>query len=95
MYRFKKVMATLIEGDFSSEFHIRHLDQLQDVAGEMNRMIKAVRQRLNLLKDNFVSLKEKIDNISEQEVVEHKRFALNELKRITEEINKIIHFFKS
>jgi len=95
LYRFKKAMETLIGGDFSSDFHIRHFDQLQDLAGEFNKMIGSIRQRLNSLKDNVVSLKEKLNSLSEHEVLEHKRAALNELKKITEELNKVIHSFKS
>lgn len=95
LYRFKKVMETLVKGDFSSDFQIRHLDQLQDLADDFNKMISSVRQHLNLLKENVVSLKDKLNDLSEHEVVEHKRGALGELKKITEELNKAIHLFKS
>ena len=95
LYRFKKVMEVLREGDFSSDFRIRRLDQLQKLADEFNNMIRTVRQQLNLLKNNFVSLKERLDGFSEQDVSEHKRPSLSELKKISEELNKIIQYFKS
>lgn len=95
LYRFKKVIQALTEGDFSSDFRIRHLDQLQDIADVFNKMIARVRSELKSLKDNFYSLKEKLDNISEQEISEHKRAIFSELKRISQELNKIINYFKT
>lgn len=95
LYRFKKVMQALAEGDFASDFRIRHLDQLQDIADAFNNMIAKVRSELKSLKDNFYSLKEKLDNISEQEISEHKRAIFSELKRISQELNKIINYFKT
>ncbi len=95
LYRFKKVMQALAEGDFSSDFRIRHLDQMQDLADNFNLMIGKIRQQLNLLKNNFLSLKTKLDNFKDEDLPEHKRTALNELKRISEELNRIINYFKS
>lgn len=95
LYRFKKVMQVLAEGDFSSEFHIRHLDQLQDVADTFNEMIRKIRQELGQLKHNLLTLKEKLSDISEHEIAEHKRSALAELKRICEELNKVSRYFKT
>ena len=95
LYRFKKVLKALAEGDFSSDFKIRHLDQLQDVADVFNNMISKLRIELKALKDNFSSFKEKLDNISEDEIPEHKRLYLSELKRISAELNKIISYFKT
>lgn len=95
LYRFKKVIQALGEGDFSSEFRIRRLDQLQDVADTLNKMIAKIRTELKALKDNFFSFKERLDNISEQEVVEHKRSYLSELKRISGELSRIIQYFKT
>lgn len=94
LYRFKKVMQALIEGDFSSDFKIRHLDQLQDLADTFNTMIVKIRTELKALRDNFAALKTKLDDIAENEVSEHKRPYLNELKRISIELNKIIQQFK-
>ena len=95
LYRFKKVMQALAEGNFSDDFHIRHLDQLQDLADVFNVMISKIRTELKTLKDNFRSLKEKLDNISEHEIAEHKRPYLGDVKRIAGELDKIIHYFKT
>ena len=94
LYRFKKVIQALTEGDFSSDFKIRHLDQLQDLAETFNTMIVKIRTELKALRDNFAALKEKLDDIAEHEVVEHKRSYLSELKRISLELTKIIQRFK-
>jgi len=94
LYRFQKEMKNLENGDFTTEFRIRKMDQLQDLAENFNQMIKKTREELTQLKTNFVSLKEKIDGISEQELAENKRHALSEMKRISQELNRIIHYFK-
>jgi len=95
LYRFKKAIQALTEGDFSSEFKIRRLDQLQDLADAFNGMINKVRAELKALKYNFGSLKEKLDNISEHEIAEHKRPHLSELKWVSAELNKIIDYFRT
>lgn len=95
LYRFQKVLQTLTEGDFSSDFRIRKLDQLQGLADEFNNMIRRTRGQLNLLKTNFVSLKSKLDDLPEGEVSNQKRSSLKELKSISEDLNKIIKYFKS
>lgn len=95
LYRFKKVLEALEQGDFSSSFKIRRLDQLQGIADAFNAMITRIRIQLKALKENLQDLKEKLDNISEQEVAEHKRSIFNELKKISEELNKITRYFKT
>jgi len=95
LYRFKKAMKDLEEGDFSSDFRIRHLDQLQGLAGDFNNTIKRIRQELSQIKSNFISLKEKLDSINSDEVTEHKRPVINELKRLSEVLQKAIQYFKT
>lgn len=95
LFRLKKTMQALGKGDFSSDFHIRNLDQLQELADVVNGMIKKVRDGLNGLKAGLLSLKEKLDSISEQEVPQNKQKALGESKKILEEINKSIEHFKT
>jgi methyl-accepting chemotaxis protein len=95
LYRFKMVMQALSSGDFSTDFRIRHLDQLQDIATAFNAMIGKIRSELKSLKENFRSLREKLDAISEHEVAEHKRGHLSDLKRLSQELDKIIHYFKT
>lgn len=95
LYRFKKGIQSLSEGDFSSDFRIRHLDQLQGLAFEFNNMILKLRAEINGLKDNTLSLCAKSQRILEQEINEQKRPMLNELKTIAEELNKKIGYFKT
>ena len=95
LYRFQKAIRSMEGGDLSSDFHIRHLDQLQDLSTTFNSMIKKLRLEQNRIKINFVALKEKLDNISEQEISEHKRSSFNELKRVSRELEKIIQYFKT
>ncbi len=90
LYRFKKVMRSLGEGDFTVDFKIRDSDQLQDLADEFNIMIKKIREELSIIKNYFKSLKEKIGN----EAPDEKQSCLQELKKITEDINRVINYFK-
>lgn len=95
LYRFKKVLQELESGDFSSDFSIRHFDQLQELARMFNTMIKKIRGELKQLKDNSISLKDKLESLSEYEVSEMKRPILTELKKISEELNKLMRYFKT
>lgn len=95
LYRFRKVLEALEQGDFSSsEFHIRSGDQFHDLADEMNRMIRATRQEMARLKHSTVSLKQKLDTLDESDLPEHKRVVLAELEKIAEEFDRAIRYFK-
>lgn len=95
LFRFKKSIKTLEEGDFSAEFHTRHLDQLKELNAALNSMVVKVREQLNLLKLYFNTFNEKLNSLSDGDVSEHKRANLGDLKRINEELNKIVRYFKS
>lgn len=95
LYHFKKVVEALSEGNFSSNFSLRNLDQLQPLADAFNNMITKTRQQLNIIKDNCLNLKEKVNGLAENDVAEYRRPALIELKRIVESLNRIIQYFKS
>jgi methyl-accepting chemotaxis protein len=95
LYRFKKVIEALERGDFSSEFNIRSMDQLSGLADEINSMIRNTRQEISGLKNNAVSLKQKLDSLAENDLPENKRATLTELKKITEEIDKAVRYFKT
>jgi len=95
MHHFKKIVETLSEGDFSSNFSIRNADQLKALADVLNNMITKTKAQLSMLKDSFLSLKKQLDSFSENEVIEKSRPALSELKKIAERLDKIIQYFKS
>ena len=94
LYHFKKTMEDLEEGNFSLDFRIRCLDQLKSLAEAFNAMIVKTRKQVNLIKTNFLLLKEKLDSLSQDEVAEHKKAALAELKNISKELERIINYFK-
>jgi len=95
LYRFKKAIEALEQGDFSSEFNIRSMDQLGGLADEINNMIRKTRQEISGLKSNAISLKQKLDRLDENDLPENKRAVLTELKKLTEEINKAVRYFKT
>jgi methyl-accepting chemotaxis protein len=95
LFRIKKVMGELGAGDFSHEFHIRQLDQLQDLADTFNDSIKKMKEKIQALKNDSEKLKHELNNISESEVSENKRALLSELKKISEELSKASSYFKT
>ena len=95
LYHFKKTMEELERGDFSSDFRIRCLDQLQSLAETFNAMIGKTRNQMNLIKTNFSVLKGKLDSLSLEDLTEHKKSVLAELKNLSKELDKIINYFKS
>lgn len=95
LYRFKKTLESLAEGDYSINLRLRHKDQLQDVAVSFNAMISKVREQLIALKRSHTSMKDKLDNISEADLSDAKKSELRELKRMAAELQKLISYFKS
>ncbi|MBI3991297.1 MAG: methyl-accepting chemotaxis protein [Candidatus Omnitrophica bacterium] len=95
LYRLKKVMQELEGGDFSQDFHIRHLDQLQDLAKTFNTTIKKIRERIQILKEGLEILEKGINSISENEISENKRTLLFELKKVSEELSRASRYFKT
>jgi len=95
LFRFKKVMQELEAGDFTTAFQLRNLDQLRELFNSFESMIKKTRLELGQVKSSFKSLKEKLDTLSEDEVSDQKRSTLKELKKISEEINQKMDYFKT
>jgi methyl-accepting chemotaxis protein len=94
LYRFKKIIEAMGEGDFLSPVRIRKGDQLQDLAKIFDDMITKNRTKIKALKADLSIFKEKLGNISESEILENKRAYLSELKRISSEIDELIGHFK-
>lgn len=94
LYRLKKAVKTLGEGDFSGEFKIRRKDQLQDLAQIFNEMIVNLRTRLKMMEKNIRDIKEKSNNISEGDIAEQKKSILRDLKNILFETEKQSRYFK-
>jgi len=95
LYRFKKVMEAMGEGDFLSHVSIRKGDQLQDLAKIFDDMIAKNRVKIKALKVDLGIFRGKLENISESEISEHKRAYLSELKRISSKIDQLINNFKA
>jgi len=95
LYRFKKIMEAMGEGDFLSQVKIRKGDQLQDIAKIFDNMIAKNRLKIKALKADLGVFNEKLSNISENEISENKKAYLRELKNISREIDQTINFFKA
>jgi signal transduction histidine kinase len=94
LYRFKKVIEILSEGNFTDGFRIRKTDQLQDLAKTLNDMIEKTRVELKSLEASATAFKENMGDITEGDVADSKRLSLRELKKAGEEIDRIIRRFK-
>jgi methyl-accepting chemotaxis protein len=95
LFRVKKVMQELAGGDFSSDFHIRELDQLQELANTFNSTIKETRERIQAIKDGLNSLRDGLNKISDDEIAENKRVLLSELKKVSEVLVMVSRYFKT
>jgi methyl-accepting chemotaxis protein len=94
LYRVKVGMKTLEDGDFSEDFRIRRLDQLQDLATTFDSMIKRIRGELKALKEGFRALQETVDGISRGEPDRLDKTRISELKNLSSKLNKMIGYFK-
>ena len=94
LYRFKRVLEAMGEGDFLNQVKIRKGDQLQDLAKIFDEMIAKNRVKIKTLKADLGIFNEKLDNISESEISDQKRAYLSELKRISNKIDQLINNFK-
>jgi methyl-accepting chemotaxis protein len=94
LYRFRKVIEAIAEGDFSSDFRIRKKDQLQDLAAAMNGMMQKTRGELKSLESDASRLKDAMGRISEADVAEEKRSALKDIRKAAEELERAIRRFK-
>jgi len=95
LHRFKKILESIAEGDFSRNFAIRHGDQLHDVTGALNTVITRLQKELKELKRGIASVKDGLKGISEQDVPEQKRGQLKEVKKTAEELDAISQRFKT
>lgn len=95
LFRFKKVLKSLEDGDFNCEFRIRHTDQLKDLASALNAMINKNRAELVKMKLDFTALKENIERISQEDLREDKRGVLGEAKKTIERLNNMLNFYKT
>jgi len=57
IFRFKKALNSLKEGDFSSEVRIRQADQLQGLATEFDETVRVIRIKLNNVKNGLKNFK--------------------------------------
>jgi signal transduction histidine kinase len=91
IYRFKKVLAALSEGDFSIGCKIRRTDSLQDVAAAFSDMITSVNSGFKSTEYSLNRLEEKIKalNLKDKESPE-----IKELREIVLELDKALHYFK-
>ncbi len=67
VYRFKKELELIEQGDFSSEFRIRRKDQFQDLAQLLNSVKKKLRDELTGIKEELKELESAVNSLPEGE----------------------------
>jgi methyl-accepting chemotaxis protein len=80
LYRFKKAVEGVKNGDLGANFHLRNYDQLKGLSNELNAMINKLREQISAIKADVAELKEKKGNIAEQQI---------------EELDKKVNYFKT
>lgn len=85
LYRFKKELELVKEGDVSSAFNIRKYDQLKEVAGVLNSAKSKLRESLSSLKSEINDLESKVKSLDIEK--QDKEELINNFKKINEEIN--------
>ena len=83
LYRFKKVLGSLGEGNFALAFKIRHKDSLQDMSVAFNDMIANVQKKFEVIDTDLKNLKGKLEAGD-----------LKEIKKSVSEVDKALHNFK-
>jgi methyl-accepting chemotaxis protein len=94
LYHLRKAMKDLEAGDFSVDFRVRHLDQLQELADTFNNMIKKVKGEIAGIKHKADLLEGHLREIGEGEVNESKRPTLGEAKKVSRELKQAAGYFK-
>ncbi len=90
LYRLRKEIDMLKEGDFTKQFHVRNKDNLKDLAQSLGDMSATLRKRHVELKKRSDQLKEFLKERNYNVPFEDKeRFAL-----MLEGLDKVLNFFK-
>ena len=91
-YRFKKIMSSLKDGDFSGECRIRRNDSLQDVAAAVSDMMANVRKVLASMNGSLARLKERLEGMQDSKGADDTQ--LKELKKEVSELDRALRHFK-
>ena len=91
-YRFKKVISSLKDGDFSGECRIRRNDSLQDVAAALSDMMANVRKLLTAVNGCLAKLKGRLETMQSSKGADEAQ--LTDLKKEVSELDKTLRRFK-
>ena len=83
VYRFRRILRSLTEGEVPEELHLREGDFFRETAEELNRLLQSLRQRRELIE----GLKVKLEEAIKQNVSSPQALLLTELK---ESLNKLV-----
>ncbi|MCM8766292.1 MAG: methyl-accepting chemotaxis protein [Candidatus Omnitrophica bacterium] len=93
LYRFKKELSSVGNGDLSKNFQIRKYDQLQDLAVSMNEMINKLRENLGELKKRYNFLRESWEKVIKP-AFSHETKTAEEIEKTIKEIREKLEYFK-
>jgi methyl-accepting chemotaxis protein len=88
VYRFKRELELITQGDLSSEFRIRKNDQFQDLAGLLNLVKRKLRDEISVIKKDLEELESVLHSLPEGE-------SKNKVSELVERIKQRIEKFKT
>jgi len=94
LYRLKKELNAVGFGQLAGPFSLRKDDQLQDVANSMSEMVKVLRDRILNLRNDWCSLKDKLQALLLKEFPSDLKQEIEALKNIMVQIDKNLGYFK-
>lgn len=80
LFRMEKDIAQVKEGNLGMIFHLRHKDQLQELAGSLNLMLKSIRDTLTEINREISGITASGLSGKEQERIENIRNLLKKFK---------------
>jgi len=83
VYRIKKELKEIGEGDLTKKLKLRKNDDLQDLVEVINDMVRTLQKRLDLLASNVDKLEQEMQNKNHEELSKH----IQEIREILKKFN--------
>ncbi|MFC1855754.1 hypothetical protein ACFL2A_04370 [Thermodesulfobacteriota bacterium] len=99
IYRFKRSLKEVEEGDLTKITKLRERDDLQDFVGSINTMIESVRSKVADIDDKYEALSEQINNmknslVSRESISDSDRELIETLSKEADLLKESINQFK-
>lgn len=95
LYRFKQTFQELAHGNFTDQVRLRKGDQLHEVAGDFNKMISVVRDKVKEIRALQKAAVTELDLVGEYNIDDAKRHHFLELRKKLQELERAMDFFRT